>query len=194
MVLGVSIMYRVMFINGGISAEYESIDIVLHAFHVGATLIAVRLNDVPRRPPLVTNQPNPIRCVPWRGTLYSSRWGCGSRNIPIILLPAFLFICGGVCAIVIFTTGFLVADNRQYATINTLGFYVFLGLAIVNTVYVTTLVAGRLWWVGRKADLAASPEQVRNNRYQSAITALVQSGAMYTISNVLSVISGGTKN
>ncbi|KAG8878387.1 hypothetical protein FRB97_002550 [Tulasnella sp. 331] len=171
--LGFGILQRVMFVNGGNAAEYTTADYLVHEFHVGSTLIANHLAD----------------------SLFVRRlYVIWSRNIRIVLLPVFLFICGAIFATTIIITDALVGNDPRYGVVNISVYYSYLGVVIVNTCYVTILVAGRLWWIGRKMNQVESLEQVRETRYQGAIKALVQSGSLYTIVNVLSVIASAKEN
>ncbi|KAG8851869.1 hypothetical protein FRB96_009054 [Tulasnella sp. 330] len=165
--LGLYITYRVMFINGGNHAIYQTTDCVLHGIRQGCTMVAAHLAD---------------SLFIWR--LYVI-W---SRNIRILVLPAFLFICSATGATVVTITDFLLGNGQPYVAINSIAFDFILAVVIANTCYVTILLAGRLWWVGRMTDKMESPGQIRKSRYQGAIIALVQSGFMYTVAVTLSLI------
>ncbi|KAG9006426.1 hypothetical protein FRB94_000664 [Tulasnella sp. JGI-2019a] len=117
-----------------------------------------------------------------------------SRNIRIILLPACLLVANvtGFTAIVV--TDFLSAarpNDLRYITLNLSLFIWVLAVSLAYTVYITVFIAGRLWWVGNATNnsLTLTPEEEKRNRYQGAINALVQSGVIYSVTMVVSIIS-----
>ncbi|KAG8851868.1 hypothetical protein FRB96_009053 [Tulasnella sp. 330] len=171
--LGLYVLYRVMFIDGGSPANYQITDYVLHGIRQGCTLVTAHLAD---------------SLFIWR--LYVI-W---SRNVRIVLLPMFLFSCSATGAVVIVTSNFFLAKGPLYAAIHLWAPYATLAVVIVNTCYVTVLVASRLWWMGRMLHKMESSEKIRKSRYQGTITALVQSGSMYTIAVGLCLMSGIKRN
>ncbi|KAG8885200.1 hypothetical protein FRB98_001928 [Tulasnella sp. 332] len=173
LVLGLWILYRVMFVNGGNTAEYDATDYVLHGVRQGLSLASSHLADT---------------VFIWR--LYVL-W---SRNILVALLPGLLFLCSTSGATVVVITDFLLAKDPRYLAINSLAFDTTLVAILVNSCYVTILVSGRLWWVGRMMDRVNPMELSRRTRYQGAIAAFLQSGAMYTIAIILSLATSATKN
>ncbi|KAG8994034.1 hypothetical protein FRB93_001704 [Tulasnella sp. JGI-2019a] len=62
-----------------------------------------------------------------------------------------------------------------------------LGIVIVHTSYITLFIVGRLWSVGSAANRFVSPQEVKKNRYQEAINALIQSGAIYLVTMLLCI-------
>ncbi|KAG9036954.1 hypothetical protein FRB95_007517 [Tulasnella sp. JGI-2019a] len=62
-------------------------------------------------------------------------------------------------------------------------------VVIAYTCYITIFIAGQLWWVGRAANRIESPERPKRNRCLGAISALIQSGGMYSATMVLTIIA-----
>ncbi|KAG9001943.1 hypothetical protein FRB93_011915 [Tulasnella sp. JGI-2019a] len=115
-----------------------------------------------------------------------------SRNVRIIFIPAFLLVLNGIGFTIIVVIDFLLAvrpNNLRYPAINHFLFILVFSIALAYTSYITIFIAGRLWWVGSAANKFLTPEEKKRNRYQGAINALVQSGVIYSITAVLTIIS-----
>ncbi|KAG9007641.1 hypothetical protein FRB94_014159 [Tulasnella sp. JGI-2019a] len=161
------VYFRTLFVNGGAFATLESIDFVFRAMQLTFMSVANTIADG-------------LFC--WR--LYVI-W---LRNIRIVLFPAVLLmihtiIC--IAAIVIDSLSVSQPHRNQHIV-----FILWLNTGEVATVllytlYTTVLIAGRLWWAGRESRKFGSLEDARGNRYQGAITALVQSGVLYLITMLL---------
>ncbi|KAG8980224.1 hypothetical protein FRB94_011329 [Tulasnella sp. JGI-2019a] len=112
-----------------------------------------------------------------------------------MLLPAFLTVFYAIDCILIVVTDFRMAyrsDDPKYAAIYVWLWIAVLGLAIVNTAYVTLFIVGRLWRVGSATNKVASPQEVKKNHYQGAINAIVQSGAIHSAALVVYVVALGS--
>ncbi|KAG8992905.1 hypothetical protein FRB94_011197 [Tulasnella sp. JGI-2019a] len=171
-------MYRTLFITGGEPAKLGTTDHILRGFEHLLTFIAGITADS-------------LFC--WR--LYVI-W---SRNVRIILLPAFLLVSNFIVYTIVVVTDFLTAHrpkDPRYNAINKATLLWGLSIIIVHTTYITLFIIGRLWWVGRAANRnkIMSPEEVKRNRYYGAINALAQSGAIYLVAMLLAIISMTSTN
>ncbi|KAG9008403.1 hypothetical protein FRB94_013325 [Tulasnella sp. JGI-2019a] len=66
-------------------------------------------------------------------------------------------------------------------------------VVIVYTCYMTVLIAGRLWWVGRAVNKMESPEEPKKNGYSGVIYAFVQSGVMQSIMRILIIVAAARR-
>ncbi|KAG9000361.1 hypothetical protein FRB93_012755 [Tulasnella sp. JGI-2019a] len=117
-----------------------------------------------------------------------------SRNVRVILLPAFLLVSNFIVYMIVVFTDFLMAHrpkDPKYHAINAAALLWGLSIVIAHTTYITLFIIGRLWWVGRAANRnrIVSLEEVKRNRYYGAINALAQSGAIYLTAMLLAIIS-----
>ncbi|KAG9008755.1 hypothetical protein FRB94_012979 [Tulasnella sp. JGI-2019a] len=162
-------MYRTLFVTCGNPAKLESNDYVLRGFQNGLTFTACIISDS-------------LFC--WR--LYVI-W---SRNVRIILIPAFLLALNTIGCTLIVVTDFHLAyrpKDKRYGTAYVGLWMAVLGIVIVHTSYITLFIVGRLWSVGSAANRFVSPQEVKKNRYQEAINALIQSGAIYLVAMLLCI-------
>ncbi|KAG9001941.1 hypothetical protein FRB94_000674 [Tulasnella sp. JGI-2019a] len=115
-----------------------------------------------------------------------------SRSIRVIIVPACLLVLNAVGFITIAVITFLMARwpiNPRLLAINFPLFIAAHSVVIAYTCYITIFIVGRLWWVGREANKIESPDRPKPNRYSGAISALIQSGGMYSATMVLTIIA-----
>ncbi|KAG9034676.1 hypothetical protein FRB95_012861 [Tulasnella sp. JGI-2019a] len=169
-------LYRTLFVTCGDPAKFQPADYVLRGFQDGLTFIACVASDS-------------LFC--WR--LYVI-W---SRNIRIILLPVFLMVLYTIdCTLIVITNFCLMhrPNDPKFETIYARLWMVSLGIAILNTVYVTSFIISRLWRVGNATNKFASPQDAKKNHYQGVINALVQSGATHSTAIILYIVALSSKS
>ncbi|KAG9009884.1 hypothetical protein FRB94_011330 [Tulasnella sp. JGI-2019a] len=169
-------LYRTLFVTCGDPAKFQPADHVLRGFQDGLTFTACIASDS-------------LFC--WR--LYVI-W---SRNIRIILLPVFMMVLYTIdCTLIVIADFYMVhqPNDPKFGAIYAWLWMVTLGIAILNTVYVTCFIVGRLWCVGSATNKFASPQDVKKNHYQGAINALIQSGATHSTAMIVYVIALSSKS
>ncbi|KAG9009887.1 hypothetical protein FRB94_011333 [Tulasnella sp. JGI-2019a] len=170
------ILYRTLFVTCGDPAKFQPADYVLRGFQDGLTFIACVASDS-------------LFC--WR--LYVI-W---SRNIRVILFPVSLMVlytinCTSIVTIDLYLTHR--PNDLKFEKIYGWLRVVWLGIASLNTVYVTSFIIGRLWCVGNATQKFAPPQDAKKNRYQGAINALVQSGATHLTAIIVYIVALSSKS
>ncbi|KAG9003809.1 hypothetical protein FRB94_008505 [Tulasnella sp. JGI-2019a] len=170
------VLYRMLFVDGGDPRVLEPTDYVLRGLQQGFSFASALLSDS-------------LFC--WR--LYVI-W---SKNIRIIILPACLLALNAVGFIAITVLDFLTAKQPNDLRFLAAKYPLFLAVqsvVIVYTLYITIAIFCQVWWVGSAVDRLASPGQPRRNRYHAVISALAQSGFMYSATMILTIIGAATSN
>ncbi|KAG9006116.1 hypothetical protein FRB94_000941 [Tulasnella sp. JGI-2019a] len=170
------ILYRTLFVNGGDFFKLEPIDYVIRGLQEGLAFTAILGSDG-------------LFC--WR--LYVI-W---SRNTCIVLLPACLLVANVIGFSFIVATDFLLAarpNDQRYTSLHS-SLFIWVSAAILAyTFYITIFITSKLWWVGRATNKLSTTDEKRRNQFQGAINAIIQSGAIYFVLMILSLISTARMN
>ncbi|KAG9008759.1 hypothetical protein FRB94_012983 [Tulasnella sp. JGI-2019a] len=169
-------MYRTLFVTCGDPNKLESNDYVLRGFQNGLTFTACIISDS-------------LFC--WR--LYVI-W---SRNVRIILIPAFLLVLNTIGCTLIVIADFHLAyqpKDERYQTAYVRLWMVVLGIVIAYTAYTTLFIVGRLWSVGGAVNKFVPSQEVKGNRYRAVMNALIQSGGIYLTAMVLYMCALGSES
>ncbi|KAF9479542.1 hypothetical protein BDN70DRAFT_688951 [Pholiota conissans] len=102
-----------------------------------------------------------------------------NRSKRVIILPCFLLICGSACGY-----GFIAVSKEEYRFRKLL--VAFLFTTVTLNLLVTVLMAGRIWWIARKARSILGPGL--SSKYNTMIGIIVESGVIYSIYVVLDVV------
>ncbi|KAK7455791.1 hypothetical protein VKT23_010822 [Stygiomarasmius scandens] len=66
--------------------------------------------------------------------------------------------------------------------------FVFLTMNVINNVLLTTLIAGKIWWIVRQIDkvcLSTEAWKVPRKRYESSVALIVESGLLYPVATLI---------
>ncbi|KAG9039033.1 hypothetical protein FRB95_012744 [Tulasnella sp. JGI-2019a] len=165
-----------LFVDGGDFSEREPTDYVLRGVQEGLAFMVILASDG-------------LFC--WR--LYVI-W---SRNIRIILLPACLLVVNVIGFTFMVVIDFLLAarsNDLRYTSLHTSLFISMSAVILAYTAYITLFITGRLWWVGRATNRLSTINEKRRNGYQGAINAIVQSGVIYFVLMILSIVFAAMMN
>jgi len=102
-----------------------------------------------------------------------------NRSKRVIVLPCFLLICGTG-----FGYGFIAVSKEDYRFRQLLIAFLFTTVAL--NMLVTILMAGRIWWIARKARAILGPGL--SSKYTTMIAIIVESGVIYSIYFILDVV------
>jgi len=97
----------------------------------------------------------------------------------VIVLPCFLLLCGSA-----FGYGFIAVSKEDYRFRQLLIAFLFTTVAL--NMLVTVLMAGRIWWIARKARAILGPGL--SSKYTTMIAIIVESGVIYSIYFILDVV------
>ncbi|PPR07869.1 hypothetical protein CVT24_005606 [Panaeolus cyanescens] len=97
----------------------------------------------------------------------------------VILLPCFLLVCGSACGY-----AFIAVSQDEYKFRKLL--VAFLFSTVTLNMLVTMLMAGRIWWIARKARAILGPGL--SSKYNTMIAIIVESGIIYSIYVILDVV------
>ncbi|KAG8987189.1 hypothetical protein FRB94_010094 [Tulasnella sp. JGI-2019a] len=121
-----------------------------------------------------------------------------SRSIRVIIVPIIGILLNAVCSIIICALAFrfdLVDTDKPYPTkIMTMltGASLIVGLLI--NIYTTSFIVGRLWWTSRQVQQVSSFAENPDSRYiyRQIVRAVVESGTLYTVVNLATLIVGSS--
>ncbi|KAG8994121.1 hypothetical protein FRB94_010092 [Tulasnella sp. JGI-2019a] len=115
-----------------------------------------------------------------------------SRSIRIIIAPIIGILAYGSCSIFLcsraFQSAYLNRDDHDYQVTTVLMFST-LALGVLTNLYTTVMIVGRLWWTGRQVQLVGTIVDTPKNWYTNIILAMAESGAMYTIAGLATIIT-----
>ncbi|KAF8960650.1 hypothetical protein BDZ97DRAFT_1296114 [Flammula alnicola] len=102
-----------------------------------------------------------------------------NRSKRVIILPCFLLLCGTACGY-----AFIALSKEEYRFRKLL--VAFLFTTVTLNMLVTVLMAGRIWWIARKARAILGPGL--SSKYNTMIAIIVESGVIYSMYVVLDVV------
>lgn len=114
-----------------------------------------------------------------------------SRDRRILIAPLLILVAGfcGGCVVIAYD---ILIDVHGYSAKYQDPYMVWtealVAAEMLVTWVVTGLIIGKLWWVGRRSKAAAQPGGPPVNRYRSIIIALVESGALYSVTMLIFLI------
>jgi len=103
-------------------------------------------------------------------------WNNSKRAIAI---PCFLLVGGSACGY-----AYIAVSNQGYSFRQLLITFLFTTVGL--NLLVTILMAGRIWWIARKARSILGPRL--SSKYNTMIAIIVESGVIYSIYVVLDVV------
>ncbi|KAF9450831.1 hypothetical protein P691DRAFT_809354 [Macrolepiota fuliginosa MF-IS2] len=102
-----------------------------------------------------------------------------NNSIRVIVLPCFVLLGGTACGY-----AFVGLSDDEYPFRFLLSIFLFSTLAL-NSV-VTSLMAGRIWWIARQTRSILGPRLMK--RYRTAIAIFIESGLVYSVYVILDVV------
>ncbi|KAJ6594734.1 hypothetical protein B0H19DRAFT_1247382 [Mycena capillaripes] len=105
-------------------------------------------------------------------------WG---RNVCIVILPILMLLVTTVL-------GYMAAISADLLEPYNVDYRIAFAMVLLTNVMLTVLTAGRIWWMRRDACLVLESAHVR--KYDTAIAIVLESGAIYCLAIIISLIVG----
>jgi len=102
-----------------------------------------------------------------------------NRSRRIIILPCSVLLGGTICGYL-----FVGMADEEYTSRDLLQAFLFATLSI--NLLMTSLIAGRIWWIARKTRTIIGPKLTK--KYRTSIAIFIESGLVYSIYVILDVV------